>query len=704
MDHNEIHRNLQNYGILPFKIEYRQKSVDVTFTAKELFERFKKKILINERFDEDMLTNILPFWGIKASGGNKLLSKDDKDDRIIIEQLENKNSIEIYQEPRNFQDSKLIITFYQIGGIVDKKFEFDLNELQNKKKLIWTKGQPEQVDSKDTVATRVVQPFENNKPTSDPQNLDDPSNLAKLGIRSLIVEKKANQFNFRWKAKLGKTNRELRIYFPESDVKPTFASIEKDDENTFTPQKNIPLDQLYTMNIELRQKGGMWPKIFFKRTLNFRESNRFCFPPEEDEPEKSFPTDTLPHDIHEKIEALVSKINDIDESLGGKEGLNERVNNLCKDIHPVLGILQRLKKHPHFMNGYTEQLDKNIKEINASIRSLEQQHNMFGEDIRQIKDDCKTLSHRIEAAENIDEKINDLLSKTRPPQDDFLQSVWPAVEFKTRTLEKLILDHYNKARDRRSLEFKELAPIIEGIQQIMNQESNRLLPEDRTKAEVEYINSLFTPLFHDFKQIYKRIFSDPDTFLKENLSDLEASRVYNHLESLEILSDEPLGGSVEIPDPEVFYRKATDQYLNGVKNRYLEKIKRFSSQAYSSLDELRPDLEKFVAHSVFHFLDSTFHDIFQWHEKLQTTGRGFNREYLERIRSHMMKLCGIRTIEPEVYKSKFDLDFHKEYDQKSEKRYSDHIILKIVEPGYQIEWAGKVLRKCGVQVNYNPTD
>ena len=341
--------------------------------------------------------------------------------------------------------------------------------------------------------------------------------------------------------------------------------------------------------------------------------------------------------------------------------------------------------------------------IDAFIKSLEKQHSTFKEDITRIKNDCKALSNRIKAAENIDEKINEFLSKSRPPQEDFLQSVWPSIEFKVRTLEKLILDHYNEKRDRQLLELDEMLQIFDGIQQILNQESNRLLPEDSSKKEIEYITNLFTPLVQDIKPIYKRIYSDPDTFLKKCLSDLETSKVNNHLKSFEIFSGESLSSDTEIPDPDVFYREAADKYIHKVKDRYLEKIDRFSSQAYSSLDELRPDLEKFVAHSVFHFLDSTFHDIFQLHEKLQSNGRGFDRHHLEQVRSRMLELCGIQTIEPQVYKSKFDPDVHKELDQGNEARYSDHVILKIVEPGYKIKWTGKVLRKCGVTVNYNTT-
>ncbi|MBW2660517.1 MAG: nucleotide exchange factor GrpE [Deltaproteobacteria bacterium] len=278
-----------------------------------------------------------------------------------------------------------------------------------------------------------------------------------------------------------------------------------------------------------------------------------------------------------------------------------------------------------------------------------------------------------------------------------------SIKIKARSLKKKILNHYNMARNRQFLKIKELGPIVDGIKQIINQESNNLVPKDSIKEVVEYTENFFKPLFLDFEQIYKRIYSDPDTFLKEDISALEASSVYSHIESLKILSDESLSGDLELPDLDVFYREAEDKYLKEVEDRFLEKIDRFSSQAYSSLDELRPDLEEFVAHSVFHFLDSTFHEIFEWHEKLQSEGRGFDRHHLEQVRSRMLELCGIQTIELEVYKSKFDPDVHKELDQGNEAQYSDHVILKIVETGYKIEWTGKVLRKCGVKVNYNTT-
>jgi len=435
--------------------------------------------------------------------------------------------------------------------------------------------------------------------------------------------------------------------------------------------------------------------------MDNKENNRQSFDYQKhDDPSKA---DISQDDTHGKIEKLdITDIEEIKKSLYGKEGLLVRLNNLWNivSVRRPLDVLLNLKKDVYLKKDFAEQLNSKIAEINFSIKSLEKQHSTFIEDIQKIKNDCEALSNRIDAAENIDEKINAFLSKSRPPQEDFLQSVWPSIEFKVRTLEKLILDHYNKERDRQLLELKELMPVYDGIQQILNQESNRLLPEDRSKKEYEDMANLFTPLFQDIKPIYKRIYSDPDTFLKKYLSDLETSKVNNHFKSFEILSGKSLSSDTEIPDPDRFYREAADKYLNKVKDRYLEKIDRFSSQAYSSLDELQPDLEKFVAHSVFHFLDSTFHDIFQWHEKLQTNSRGFDREYLEQVQSRMLELCGIQTFEPEVY-TKIDEDVHKELDQGHEARYSDHVILKIVEPGYKIKWTGKVLRKCGVKVNYN---
>ncbi|MCK4390188.1 MAG: nucleotide exchange factor GrpE [Desulfobacterales bacterium] len=548
--------------------------------------------------------------------------------------------------------------------------------------------------------------LENNRQTPDTQNLDDPSNLAKIDIQSFVVEKKGREFIFKWKAKSGMTDRMLRIDFPEISPKPKYILIAEDDESTFTPEENISSDQLYTMNIELQRKRGALKEVFFRKTINFRESKSFRFSFEEEKPVKSSTADMPQDDTHGKIETLVSKITDIDELLNGKGGLNERVNNLWNKVSPVLDVLRNFQEDSYLKKDFAEQCNTEIHNINAFIKSLEKQHNTFREDVRQIKKDYIELSHRIEAAENIDEKIKELFPKARPPQEDFLQSVWPLVEFKVRTLEKLILDHYNNERDRQLLELKELMPVYDGIQQILDQESNRLLPEDRSKKELEDMTNLFTPLAQDIKPIYKRIYSDPDTFLKADISALEASSVHSHLKSFEIFSGESLSSDTEIPDPDRFYREVADKYLNEVKKRYLEKMHNFSSQAYSSLDELRPDLEKIVAHSIFHFLDSTFHDIFQWHEKLQSNGRGFDRHHLEQVRSRMLELCGIQTIEPEVYKSKFDPDVHKELDQGNEARYSDHVILKIIdehEPGYQIKWTGKVLRKCGVKVNYNTT-
>lgn len=525
---------------------------------------------------------------------------------------------------------------------------------------------------------------ENNRQSPDYQNQGDPSNLAKIGIRSLVVEKKARQIIFRWKVKQGKTACVLKIYFPKiSETPHKIFPIKNDAERTFIPNENIPPDLLCTMNIELQKKIGAPKEIFFKKTINFNESDRFCFPPEEEKPAKSSTADMPQDDTFEKIQA-------IDQLLNGEEGLQqERANNLCKDVNPVLDVLQNLKEDSYLKKDFAEKLKKQIAEIKSSIKSLEKQlekqHHTFGEDIRQIKDDYKGPSSRIEAV------------------DDVLQSVLPIVAFKARFLKKKILDHYNMARDRQFLEIKELAPIIEGINQIINQESNNLLLEDRTAEEVKDTKNFFKPLWRDFNPIYKRIYSDPDTFLKEDISAIEASSMYSHLESLEIFSDESLSDDLELPDPDVFYRGAADKYLNEVKDRCLEKIDRFSSQAYSSLDELRPDLEEFVAHSVFHFLDSTFHKIFEWHETLQSEGRGFDRHHLEQVRSRMLELCGIQTIEPEVYKSKLDPDVHKEIDQGKETLYSDHVILKIVEPGYKIKWTGKVLKKCGVKVNYNTT-
>ncbi|MCK4390187.1 MAG: hypothetical protein KAV83_08125 [Desulfobacterales bacterium] len=553
----------------------------------------------------------------------------------------------------------------------------------------------------------------NNRQSPDTQNLDDLSNLEKLDIRSFVVEKKGRKFIFKWKAKPGMTDRILRIDFPEMDLNNLTSVIKKDGEKTYMLPKNISSDQLYTMNIELqRQRGGL-EKIFFRKTINFRESDSFRFTPEEEKPVKSIPSDMFQNDIYEKIEALQSELRDLDESMNKEDSLNERVNNLWKQVIPVLDVLRNLKEDSYLKKDFARPLTKKIDEITTSIKSLEKQHhfsvmslekqhNTFREDIRQIKKDYIELSRRIEAAENIDEKIKELFPKARPPQDDFLQSVWPLVEFKTRTLEKLILDHYNKERDRQLLELKELMPVYDGIQKFMFQESNNLFPEDRSVEELEDMIDLFTPLFQDIKPICKRIYSDPDTFLKEDISALEASSVYSHLESFEIFSDESLSLSddLELPDPDVFYREVADKYLNKVKDRYLEKIDRFSSQAYSSLDELRPDLEKFVAHSVFHFLDSTFHAIFQLHEKLQAEGRGFDRHHLEQVRSRMLDLCGIQTIEPEVYKSKFDPDVHCELDIGYESRHPDHMILKVLELGYKITWTGKVVRKCFVRVNH----
>ncbi|MBW2660515.1 MAG: hypothetical protein JRD93_00670 [Deltaproteobacteria bacterium] len=437
--------------------------------------------------------------------------------------------------------------------------------------------------------------------------------------------------------------------------------------------------------------------------MDHKENNRFCVSPKKEELGKSILPDMLQkNDIYKNFEALQSQFGDLYESINNKkDGLKERLDNLWKLVSPELDLLRPLREDSYLKKDFAEEFEKRINKITFSIESFEKQHSTFIEDIKKIKDHFKALSNRIDAAENINEKINEFLSKTRPPQEDFLQSVWPSVEFKVKTLEKLILDHYNEKRDKQLLELNELLQILDGIQQILNQESNRLLPEDRSKKEYEDMANLFTPLFQDIQPIYKRIYSDPDTFLKKYLSDLETSKVNNHLKSFEILSGKSLSSDTEIPDPDRFYREVADNYLNEVKKWYLEKMHNFSSQAYSSLDELRLDLEKFVAHSVFHFLDSTFHDIFQWHEKLQSNGRGFDRHHLEQVRSRMLELCGIQTIEPEVYKSKFDPGVHYESDKGRDTRYSDRIILKVQEPGYEISWTGKVIKKCGVKVNYN---
>ncbi|MBW2660516.1 MAG: hypothetical protein JRD93_00675 [Deltaproteobacteria bacterium] len=132
---------------------------------------------------------------------------------------------------------------------------------------------------------------ENNRQSPDYQNQGDPSNLAKIGIRSLVVEKKGRQFIFKWEAEPEMIGRVLKFYFPEISQKPQYISIEKYGKTIFTPEENISLDQLYTMNIKLQRKRGGREEIFFRETINLRVSDSFRFTSEEEKPAKSFPAD-----------------------------------------------------------------------------------------------------------------------------------------------------------------------------------------------------------------------------------------------------------------------------------------------------------------------------------------------------------------------------------------------------------------------------
>jgi len=120
----------------------------------------------------------------------------------------------------------------------------------------------------------------------------------------------------------------------------------------------------------------------------------------------------------------------------------------------------------------------------------------------------------------------------------------------------------------------------------------------------------------------------------------------------------------------------------------------------SSLDEFKNAVFSLISENILVFFETSYIDIVKFHNQIDNTRSKTDTE-LAQIKNEIMDLCGIEKIKIEKEKTIFNDEFHEEYEKISDDNYQSNVIIDVLQEGFIIKWANKIIRKAGVSVNYN---
>ena len=110
-------------------------------------------------------------------------------------------------------------------------------------------------------------------------------------------------------------------------------------------------------------------------------------------------------------------------------------------------------------------------------------------------------------------------------------------------------------------------------------------------------------------------------------------------------------------------------------------------QPFKNQSEFKTKLEEIVSEYIFPLAERLNSEV-------------FSKKNAQQLKNFIFDKAGIETISIDCGKTRYDSTLHNILVETNDRNYNHLIVTKVIEPGYQIKWSGKILKKVGISVNY----